>query len=84
MLARPSHARRVELSVGGDDAHALVYFSGSRDLAIAKHAPAGGDGLAQLVAEVPRAAADAGFDRVRVMPYGGDGAYVLGDLRPEP
>jgi len=81
VLGGPSHARQVELSVGGDDAHALVYFQGSRDLAIAKHPAAGGEGLARLVAEVPRAAAEAGFDRVRVMPYRGDGVYVLGGFR---
>jgi arabinofuranosyltransferase len=84
VLAAPSHARRVELEAGGDDAHALVYFRGARDLAITKHPAAGGTGLARLVAGVPRAVADAGFDRVRVMPYGGDGVYVLGGLRVEP
>ena len=84
-LAAPSHARQVELHAGGDDAHALVYFRGPRDLAISKHPPAGaGDGLARIVAEVPPAAAEAGFDRVRVIPYGGDGVYAFAGCRPLP
>jgi hypothetical protein len=36
----------------------------------------------RIVADVPRAAAEAGFDRVRVMPYGGDGRHALGHFRP--
>jgi arabinofuranosyltransferase len=84
VLAAPSRARRVELGVEGDDAHALVFFRGERDLAIAKLLPRPGAGsaLSTLVADVPRAASEAGFDRVRVMPYGGDGRYAIGHFRP--
>jgi arabinofuranosyltransferase len=82
-LREPSHARRVELGAEGDDAHALVFFRGERDLAIAKLPPRPGAGsaLSTSVADVPREAAEAGFDRVRVMPYLGDGRYAFGSLR---
>ena len=84
VLPQLSHARRVELGVDGDDAHALVYFRGERELAISKlpRWPGAGPGLRTLVADVPQAAAEGGFDRVRVLPYGGDGRYALGHFRP--
>jgi arabinofuranosyltransferase len=84
VLSEPSHAGRVELSLGGDDACALVYFRGERDLAISKltAAPRAGPGLRVIRADVPSQASEAGFDRVRVIPYGGDGRYAIGHLRP--
>ena len=84
VLPEPSHASRVELGLDGDGAWALVYFRGERDLAVSKlpPEPGGKAGLVRIVADVPRAAADAGFDRVRVMPYGGDGRHALGHFRP--
>jgi arabinofuranosyltransferase len=84
VLPGVSHASRVELGAGGDDAHALVFFRGERDLAVAKLLPraGAGSGLATIVTAVPRRASEGGFDRVRVMPYLGDGRYALGHLRP--
>jgi arabinofuranosyltransferase len=83
VLPAPWHARRLELGAGADDAHALVFFRGDRDLAIVKRPPrpGAGAGLAVFVVEVPPAASEAGYDRVRVLPYGGDGRYALGHVR---
>lgn len=84
VLPQPSHAGRIEVGVDGNDAWALVYFRGAQDLAISKlpRRPGSAPGLEPIVADVPRSAAEAGFDRVRVIPYGGDGRSAIGQLRP--
>lgn len=77
-----ARADAVELEVSGDDGHGLVFFRGERDVARVKQAPRPGaaPGLASVRVAVPDAARAEGFDRIRVIPYGGDGRYRIAGL----
>jgi arabinofuranosyltransferase len=72
-------AHEIELRGSGDDGYGVVFFQGDRDLDQVKRAPSPGadPALTSSRLEVPAAARAAGFDRIRVMPYGGDGRYRI-------
>jgi hypothetical protein len=76
----PEHAKAVELSVDNNDAYRIAFFRGDRELARVDLKPRSASGLRVERVTVPPAA-DAGFDRVGVLPLYGDGRYALGHFR---
>lgn len=82
VLARPSHARQVQVSLDGNTRYVLWFMRGDEVLARVWLDDTGGRFAGQLVvngAEVP-AAAQAGFDRVRIIPRLEQEQHVLGHL----
>lgn len=79
----PSHARGIELSLDSNDDYELAYRREGETIATqrvpARRLPSGG--LANHVVAVPKAAAQAGFDEVRIHAVRGDGQYAVGHIR---
>jgi arabinofuranosyltransferase len=82
-LEKPTRARRLEVSLDGNDDYELLFIDGTVRVARlpvpARPAPEGG--LAVHVIEVPEPAVNEGYDAVLIRPLRGDNAYVLGHLR---
>jgi len=73
-------AKAAELSVDNNDAYRIAFFRGDRELASVDLTPRSASGLRVERLTVPPGA-DAGFDRVGVLPLYGDGRYALGHFR---
>jgi hypothetical protein len=78
-FAEPVRAHDIELRASGDDGYGVVFFAGERDMGQVKRAPLPGadPALGSVHLEVPAEVQAAGFDRIRVLPYGGDGRYRI-------
>ncbi|HEX5099940.1 MAG TPA: hypothetical protein VFV94_10590, partial [Polyangiaceae bacterium] len=72
--------RRAEVSVDNNDAYRVSFFHGDVELGSVDVEPRHAAGLRVEQLSVPRAA-EAGFDRVVVLPLYGDGRYALGHFR---
>lgn len=75
----PPRAASLEVSLDGDDRYTLVFFRSGQELARREVAPVGAAGLVVHRLKIPPAAA--GFDRLTILPRGGDQRYGLGHLR---
>ncbi|HEX6764805.1 MAG TPA: hypothetical protein VF103_04990, partial [Polyangiaceae bacterium] len=80
LLAEPSHARAVELSVDSNDRYAILFARGSQVEGTKHIEKSRKGGLAVAKLDVPEAAQKAGFDRIEIVPLEGDGYYSLGHL----
>jgi sulfatase-like protein len=78
-LGGPVKAESLEISLDGDDRYRLVFQNQGRDLAELDLAPSAKTGLVVHQLKVPPTAL--GFDRLLVIPSGGDQRYGLGHLR---
>jgi arabinofuranosyltransferase len=81
-FAESVRARDLELRASGDDGYDFVFFAGERDIGQVKRAPRPGadPALGTVRLEVPAAVQATGFDRIRVLPYGGDGRYRIAGI----
>lgn len=79
-LGRESHARRIVLSLDGNDRYELRFMRGLDVVATVAVGPMRQPGLAVYRVETPAAAVAHGFSRVRIMPLSGDDKLSLGHL----
>ncbi len=78
-----AHNRRVELSVADYSPYRIVFMRQNREL---DGVTTGGDpspigALAVDTVDVPLAIATEGYDRLKIVPIGGDGRYSVGHVR---
>ncbi len=82
-LPGPSQAAWLEISLDHNDRYQVVYYRGERELAAeiipTAYLPDPG-GISTRVLPISGKAASAGFDRLRLFPYAGEGPYCLGSL----
>ncbi|TPV97254.1 MAG: hypothetical protein B7733_00470 [Myxococcales bacterium FL481] len=82
-LGRISRATTLELSFDNNDRYLVRYLHGAREIAshtLQREPNDPRKGLAVRRTETPAAATRSGFDRIEVIPHGGDGRYSLGHL----
>lgn len=81
-LANPSHAQHLEIAVDNNDNYEIGWLLGDRVLGHAQIDPRvnlGGMAVHQI--PVPEPASHTGFDRVQILPRGGDGRYSVGLMK---
>lgn len=84
-LEQQYHSKTIEISLDYNDDYRIIYFNGDSDIGsqTIRASPTATAGLVVHVVEVPAGVAELGYDRVRVVPIGGDLLYSIGHILPE-
>ncbi len=81
-LGQRSQAKRIELSLDGDNAYQVVYLDETREIAQQQlAAQSSRSGLQATCLKTPIRASQAGFTRLRIFATHGDDRYSLGNIR---
>lgn len=80
-LARPAHAKRMEIMLDGNDEYELEFRQGRERLGVVRAPSRATGNLHTHRIAIPKAAVARGFDRLVVRPDRGDGFYSVGFVR---
>jgi arabinofuranosyltransferase len=79
-LEQARHNAAIDFSLGGDDGYGVLFNLEDREVGRLWLPAVGGSGMVNRRADVPPEAVTEGYDRLRIVPLGGDGRYSIGHI----